>query len=237
MFFFFFPIQIFHHRTKMKCEIFWLCVFLCCTSLAEAEATAYGNSNNNLSIFKEKAPTPSGHERCTCDAPNHCECCVSHLPVVNAICLNMTWYTENLTVVASLIINGLTVVTRTITDTHPLQICVNAGCTICVDMPRSEFNVTDTGACGRVFLNATCFGIYEKAWDLGTFYLGQNCTIPGRGEQDLIYLSKSEPVRLAKPLHLKDLHKKKEFTKVEKAKLYSPDQRQNTKSMTKIPIH
>ncbi len=49
-------------------------------------------------------------------------------------------------------------------DNTPLDACFTEVCTVCADF--LNLNLTDTGACGRIYLNVTCFG-YNQAWDIG----------------------------------------------------------------------
>jgi hypothetical protein len=134
--------------------------------------------NSGVSQREDATERPDPNGKCDCPDPNQCDCCVQNLPVINSICLNITWYTSNLTVVGTLSVNGIQVVRKSFTDDQPLQLCVNAGCTVCVDVPAEYLNITNQGACGEVYLNVTCFGIWNQAWDLGQFHVGQNCQIP-----------------------------------------------------------
>jgi hypothetical protein len=92
----------------------------------------------------------------------------------------MTWFPSNLTIIVVFSINGVVVARRTIVDTIPLVICESDYCTACLQV--QNLNITDQGACGRIYANFSCINFQEQ-WDLGQFHLGTNCVIGPHLEQ------------------------------------------------------
>jgi len=67
-------------------------------------------------------------------------------------------------------VNGIDVWDDTFDGSGPVEACVNEICTVCADL--EDLDVSTEGACGNVYLNASCLG-QNFAWDVGQFQLGQ----------------------------------------------------------------
>jgi len=112
---------------------------------------------------------------CNCPLYDECDCCVSDVPVLNSICVNITWNSQALSITIDLIVNGQVIARETISDPYPPAICETYVCDICAVI--SNLNITNQGACGSVSVNASCYG-FTYNFPIGNFNLGQNCKIP-----------------------------------------------------------
>jgi len=141
------------------------------------EVTVIREQMINFHRLKNPIPTPIVNKLAAagCDCSLYtCGCCVDNIPLLNDVCVNITWDAETLTIEVLLDVNGIVVFDKKFEDPqNPLEICENAGCQVCLSL--DNLNVTYRGVCGNVDLNITCFG-FQKDWDLGAFKLGTDCT-------------------------------------------------------------
>jgi len=160
---------------------------------------------------------PSGQCTCTVTA---CSCCVDKIPLLNSICANLTWDAQTLTVGISFSINGVVVYSGSFHDSHSLDGCFTDLCTVCLSL--NNLNVTDTGACGQIYFNVTCFS-FSTAWDMGTFHLGTDCTVPAYSQfiqavwdakQKLMKLNSPKPVTITDHSTFKDPIKNARVVKI-----------------------
>jgi len=112
-----------------------------------------------------------------------CGCCVSGVPLVNNICVNLTWDAQKLQVGFTLIVNSQVVASKIITDDKPVQVCVEFVCDSICGIVR-QLNITTKGACGEVFVSFKCW-IISDTIDIDSFYLPPhcNCVVPPPNEK------------------------------------------------------
>mmetsp|Transcript_353 Transcript_353/g.480 ORF Transcript_353/g.480 Transcript_353/m.480 type:complete len:196 (+) Transcript_353:43-630(+) len=121
-----------------------------------------------------KSPLIGASDGCDCPTYDACACCAWDVPVIENVCVNITW--EDYTVYTYLIINNEVVSEREITDTREnVEMCSNIECNVCVEF--ENLNISYTGACGSIYLNVTC-DRFKYIEDLGDWHVGGDCVIP-----------------------------------------------------------
>jgi len=179
--------------------------------------SAAGTTEQRLSLFVaigflllEATLIESRLEGSGCSCTTYeCSCCIDEIPLLKSICANLTWDASTLTVKIELIVDGIVVWSFKISDPNPVVVCVNVGCKVCIGI--ENLNITNEGACGRIYLNVTCKEGLDHSWDLGKFYLGHNCVVPGIVQSDQKSLDFTEENRY--PVNVVDIKADKEEQK------------------------
>jgi len=106
-----------------------------------------------------------------CDCSDFaCGCCLENIPLLNSICVNVTWAPGISEAKVALEINGVPVYTDVVEGPGPFGACVTEVCVVCLTL--NDLDISTQGACGEIGLNATCLGLVQS-WDLGAFQMGQ----------------------------------------------------------------